>query len=76
MGLEHEADHALRYNKDPRWIDQDRGSPDERFDNAEERRVILGSESLTAGLIGEPMRFNHTYRITCRTAGVSGSRCI
>ena len=55
---------------------RDLGSPDVRFTNAEERRVILGSESLTAGLIGEPMRFNHTYAITCRTAGVSGSRCI
>ncbi len=68
LGLGHEVDHAV--HDGPReW---ERSSiPDARFDDAEERRVILGSERHAARTLGEAVRSDHggfTYRVDRPTA--------
>ncbi|HEY5349447.1 MAG TPA: hypothetical protein VIJ64_06935 [Candidatus Lustribacter sp.] len=63
LGLGHEVDHAV---ENPRLADRLRSIPDERYDNAEERRVIVGSERHAARVLGESERFDHagiTYRV-------------
>jgi hypothetical protein len=43
-----------------------RDTPDARYDNAEERRVITGSERHAARTLGESIRYDHggtTYRV-------------
>jgi hypothetical protein len=64
LGLGHEVDHAV---EDSRIADRLRNMPDARYDNAEERRVITGSERHAARMLGESIRYDHggtTYRVT------------
>jgi hypothetical protein len=63
LGLAHEVDHAV---ENPRIADRLRERIDRRYDDAEERRVILGSEAHAAHVLGESTRHNHdgtTYRV-------------
>jgi hypothetical protein len=68
LGLGHEVDHAV--HDGPReW--QRAQTPDARFDTAEERRVITGSERHAAHTLGESVRTDHTgstYRVNSPTA--------
>jgi hypothetical protein len=63
LGLGHEVDHAV--HDGPReWARAQTRDP--RFDTAEERRVILGSERHAARMLGEAVRGDHggtTYRV-------------
>lgn len=63
LGLGHEIDHAV--HDGPReWLRS--GTFDPHFDNAEERRVIRGSERHAAYTLGEAVRHDHggsTYRV-------------
>jgi hypothetical protein len=63
LGLGHEVDHAV--HDGPReW--QRSQTFDPRFDTAEERRVIMGSERHAAHTLGEGVRHDHggvTYRV-------------
>lgn len=63
LGLGHEVDHAV--HDGPReW--QRQATADPRYDNAEERRVITGSERHAARTLGEAVRHDHggaTYRV-------------
>jgi hypothetical protein len=64
LGLGHEVDHAV---EDPVNGERLRDTPDPRYDNAEERRVITGSETHAARTLGESVRYDHggtTYRVT------------
>ena len=68
LGLGHEVDHAV--HDGPReWLRS--RTPDARFDDAEERRVIEGSERHAARTLGEAVRADHggfTYRVDRPTA--------
>jgi hypothetical protein len=68
LGLGHEVDHAV--HDGPReW--QRAQTFDPRFDTAEERRVITGSERHAAHTLGEGVRTDHagvTYRVDSPTA--------
>ena len=56
LGLGHEIDHAVANA----WVtDRLTGIPDPRYDNAEERRVILGSEHHAARTLHEAIRHDH-----------------
>jgi hypothetical protein len=64
LGLGHEVDHAV---EDPPAEERLRDTPDAHYDNAEERRVITGSETHAARTLGESVRHDHsgtTYRVT------------
>jgi hypothetical protein len=67
LGLGHEVDHAV--HDGPReW--QRAQTADPRYDNAEERRVITGSERHAARTLGEGVRHDHggaTYRVPSPT---------
>ena len=52
-GLEHEADHALAFNTDPKSYEARIKTPDTNYDNKEELRVIRGSEQKIAEAKGE-----------------------
>jgi len=56
LGLAHEADHATVAAA---IRDADSNRRDPRYDNLEERRVILGSERHAARTLGEAVRHNH-----------------
>ena len=56
LGLAHELDHAAVSD---RAFDRLVNRRDEHFDNAEERRVILGSERHAARTLHEPARRDH-----------------
>ncbi len=63
LGLGHEVDHAV---EDPKVEDGLQGRADARYDDAEERRVVLGSETHAARTLGESARHDHagsTYRV-------------
>ncbi len=63
LGLGHEIDHAVC---NPARADRLRDTCDPRYDTAEERRVILGSEAHAAHTLGESVRHDHsgsTYRV-------------
>lgn len=68
LGLGHEVDHAV--HDGPReW--QRAQTFDPRYDTAEERRVIVGSERHAARTLGEAVRHDHggaTYRVRTPTA--------
>jgi hypothetical protein len=51
--LNHEADHAADAIKDPSGNSKRANIPDPKYSNAEEKRVIQGSEQSTAFLLGE-----------------------
>ncbi len=56
LGLGHEMDHAT---VDPAVGSRLAGIYDAKYDNAEERRVIEGSEKHAAATLGEGMRHDH-----------------
>ncbi|HTV74008.1 MAG TPA: hypothetical protein VME66_09915 [Candidatus Acidoferrales bacterium] len=63
LGLGHELDHAV---EEPRTMARLAAQPDERYDNAEERRVITGAERHAARTLGEATRSDHagtTFRV-------------
>ncbi|MCQ2375110.1 MAG: M91 family zinc metallopeptidase [Salinivirgaceae bacterium] len=51
--LNHEIDHALQYDKNPKQFRIDTKTKDEQYENKEEKRVITGSEQETAKKLGE-----------------------
>lgn len=51
--LNHEFDHAASDDKDPAALQLRGGIPDPQYQNAEEKRVITGSEQRTALALGE-----------------------
>lgn len=51
--LNHEVDHALRHNNDPKGHWKDSNTKNKEYRTEEERRVITGSEQLTAKVPGE-----------------------
>lgn len=59
LGLGHEIDHAVEV---PAREQRLAGVPDRRYDDAEERRVITGSERHAARTLGEGIRFDHAGR--------------
>ena len=64
LGLGHEVDHAV---EDPATAQHLLGTSDSHYDNAEEKRVIRGSETQAARFLGESVRHNHTgttYRVS------------
>jgi hypothetical protein len=60
LGLGHEMDHAV---ENPRRYDGHADAVDFAYDNAEERRVIMGSERHAALTLGESVRFDHSGRL-------------
>lgn len=66
VALEHEFDHAIDYNDHPTEYKNRRVIPDAQYDDAEERRVIEGSERLTVKALNEGIRYDHKgdYYIT------------
>lgn len=63
LGLGHEIDHAVERS---RIANRLRETPNARYDTAEERRVITGSERHAARTLGEAVRTDHsgtTYRV-------------
>lgn len=63
LGLGHEVDHAVENAALQARL---QATPDARYDNKEERRVITGSERHAARVLGESIRFDHsgsTYRV-------------
>lgn len=63
LGLGHEVDHAI---ESARTAQRLRNRFDPLYDNAEERRVIRGSEAHAARILGEAQRYDHagtTYRV-------------
>lgn len=63
LGLGHEVDHAVEGRAKAQRL---MNHADVRYDNAEERRVILGSETHAARILGEGTRHDHAgsvYRV-------------
>jgi hypothetical protein len=68
LGLGHEVDHAV---ESPRAEARLTARADANYDNREERRVILGSETHAAHTLHEGTRHDHTgsaYRVASPTA--------
>ena len=59
LGLGHELDHATAA---PRTLQSGQRRFDSAYDNAEERRVITGSETHAARTLGESVRHDHAGR--------------
>ena len=57
--LDHELDHAVDDVMNPNLHNQRENRIDSKFENLEERRVILGSETITAIRNGEAPRNDH-----------------
>jgi len=51
--LNHEVDHALQYDQNPKQQSDDAKVDDPQYGNKEEKRVITGSEQTTAKKLGE-----------------------
>jgi RHS repeat-associated protein len=70
--LEHEMDHTLSYLTDPKAHEKRVKTPDKQYENAEERRVITGSEAKTAQANGEfpkgYVRTDHEYYSSFRVS--------
>ncbi len=63
LGLGHEIDHAV---ESPARLERLTATPDRRYDDREERRVVTGSERHAARALGEDVRHDHggtTYRV-------------
>ena len=60
LGLGHEMDHAVAAS---RRYDLGADEIDFAYDNAEERRVIVGSERHAALTLGESVRYDHGGRL-------------
>lgn len=74
LGLGHEVDHAVFNAQRAVALNT---TPDARYDTAEERRVIRGSEAHAARTLGESTRNDHagtTYRVTSPSALLIGLR--
>ncbi len=68
LGLAHEIDHAV---ESPAAYDRLSDRIDPRYDTAEERRVIRGSECAAARALHENARYDHAgkcYRVASPTA--------
>jgi len=68
LGLGHEVDHAVESPCNEQRLSN---RCDRRYDNAEERRVITGSERHAARILGESIRYDHngsTYRVASPVA--------
>lgn len=68
LGLAHEVDHAVENPAREQRLASHRLA---RYDNAEERRVILGSETHAARILGEGTRHDHrgrAYHVATSTA--------
>lgn len=59
LGLGHEIDHAVEALYTPRTAEQLSETFDARYDDAEEHRVIRGSEAHAARTLGEDARHDH-----------------
>jgi hypothetical protein len=62
--LNHELDDAVQHDKNPKQFKKDSETPDKKYSDKEEKRVITGSEQQTAQALGEipkgiPTRTNH-----------------
>lgn len=51
--LNHEIDHANKFDKNPQQSTKDKATPDAQYGDKEEKRVITGSEQETAHKLGE-----------------------
>ena len=51
--INHEFDHAAGYDSDPKAFEERVHTPDANYKNAEEKRVITGSEQRTARALGD-----------------------
>ncbi len=71
--LTHEADHAQEANRDPTTYIHDVGTRDKQYGNAEERRVVTGSETSFAKQLGEGVRTDHNSYGTCHVESVTGT---
>lgn len=72
LGLGHEVDHAVESRTRERKLE---ATPCKRYDDAEERRVITGSERRAARTLGEAVRFDHggtSYRVRSPVAELIG----
>lgn len=68
LGLGHEVDHAVESLACERRL---AATPSRKYDNAEERRVITGSERHAAQTLGESVRYDHAgscYRVASPAA--------
>ena len=64
LGLGHEIDHAVENVRTAKRL---RNTPNACYDDAEEHRVISGSEAHAARTLGEDIRHDHrgsTYRVS------------
>ncbi len=57
--LEHEFDHAMDDIRNHKKHKDRRDTPDNQYDNEEERRVIEGSEAETARKLNQGVRYDH-----------------
>jgi hypothetical protein len=67
LGLGHEIDHAVEFRAAEQRLSHRRVAG---YDNAEERRVICGSERRAAWTLGESARWDHSgtcYRVSSPT---------
>ncbi|HKU81195.1 MAG TPA: hypothetical protein VJP76_03420 [Candidatus Tumulicola sp.] len=72
LGLGHEIDHAVESRRLERKL---AATPSRRYDDAEERRVIAGSERHAAKTLGEAVRYDHRgtcYRVRSPVAELLG----
>ena len=73
LGLGHEIDHAV---ENPALEDRLASALDLRYDNLEERRVVLGSERHAALTLHEGLRYDHSgtcYKVAGPTLRRTGS---
>jgi len=58
--LAHELDHADEWTHNPQRLITNANTPDDKFSNLEEKRVITGSERRNVKAIGEGQREDHS----------------
>jgi hypothetical protein len=74
LGFLHELDHFMEWTKDEgKTQTENRRSDAGVYGNAEERRVIKGTENQAARRLGEPTRTNHSG-IPVRTNGPASQK--
>jgi hypothetical protein len=59
--LAHELDHADEWTHDPQRLLLNASTPDDKFGNLEEKRVITGSERRNVKALGEGQREDHGH---------------
>ena len=75
LGLGHEIDHAVANEA---LEDRLASSPDARYDNLEEKRVVLGSERHAALTLHEGLRYDHAgtcYKVAGPTLRRTAAPC-